>query len=126
MTKSRTTRAGSLSRARLLLVPLDILPLNNDTTFSNHKHKHLRVHMHKSGAGMHPGDDTRTHSDRGTRATAPQHRQARRRARDAVVEELELRQRVCEMFSGFEKRHHGDLCRAQKRVRQPRMQGAAG
>ena len=78
----------------------------------------------KAAPGMHPGNDTRTRSDRGARATAPQHRQARRRTRDAVVEELELRQRACEMFSGSEKRHHGDLCRAQKRVRQPRTCGA--
>ena len=41
-------------------------------------------------------------------------------------EELELRQRACEMFSGSEKRHHGDLCRAQKHVRQPRARRAAG
>ena len=34
MTKSLTTRVGSLSRARPLLTPFDILLLNNDNTLT--------------------------------------------------------------------------------------------
>ena len=127
MTKiTNYTRAGSLSGARLLLVPLDILPLNNDNTFNNHRHKYLRVHMHRSGARDAPG---RRHGHTPIAAHAPRRPSTGKRGGgpgDAIVEELELRQRACEMFSGSEKRHHGDLCRAQKRVRQPRMRGAAG
>ena len=72
MTKSFTTRVGSLSRARPLLTPFVILPLNNDNTFNNHEHKHLRVRMHKSGARDAP---RRRHADtlrsRHTRHGAP-------------------------------------------------------
>ena len=39
------------------------------------------------------------------------------RPADDILEELELRQRLCEVFSGSVKRDHSDLCRAQKRVR---------
>ena len=43
-----------------------------------------------------------------------------------LVEEIELRQSMFEVFSGSEKRDHGDLCRAQKRMKQPCEQGAPG
>ena len=39
---------------------------------------------------------------------------------------LTLRLRMFEMFSDSEKRDHGDLCRVQKQVRQPRARGAVG
>ena len=68
-------------------------------------------------------------SDRRIPSKRPKHLNTGKRGggpADAIVEELELRQRACEMFSGSEKRHHGDLCRAQKRVRQPRAWAAAG
>ena len=45
---------------------------------------------------------------------------------DDVVEELELRQGVLEVFRRSKKRDHGDLRAAQKRVRQPHALGAAG
>ena len=54
MTKSLTTRAWSLSRARLLLPPFRILLFNNDNTQNNHVHRHLQLHMRKSGAGSAP------------------------------------------------------------------------
>ena len=43
-----------------------------------------------------------------------------------VVEELELRQSICEVFSGSVKRDHSELCRAQKHVRHMRARGATG
>ena len=55
MTKSLTTRAWSLSLARLLLPQFGILLFNNDNTENNHVHQHLRVHMHKNDAGRVPG-----------------------------------------------------------------------
>ena len=47
-------------------------------------------------------------------------------AADNVVEELELRQSMCKVFSGSENRDHSELWRAQKRMRDSRMRGAAG
>ena len=68
MTKSLTTRVGSLSRARPLLTPFDILLLNNDNTLNNHVHAHFWLHMRKSGAGSTPGQrrahTTRSHGTR--------------------------------------------------------------
>ena len=78
MTKLRTTRVGSLSRAYPLLLPFLILPLNNDNTYNNRLHTYLRVHMRKNGAGgaleQRRADTTRSHSTRNdgqTRATRP-------------------------------------------------------
>ena len=48
------------------------------------------------------------------------------RPADDILEELEPRQRMFKVFSRSEKREHGDLRAAQKRVRQPRAWGAAG
>jgi hypothetical protein len=68
MTKSLTTRVGSLSRARPLLTPFDILLLNNDNTLNNHVHAHFRLHMRKNGASGAPGrrhaHTTRSHGTR--------------------------------------------------------------
>ena len=68
MTKSLTTRVGSLSRARPLLTPFDILLLNNDNTLNNHVHARFRLHMRKNGAGGAPGrrhaHTTRSHATR--------------------------------------------------------------
>ena len=73
--------------------------------------------MRKSGAGGVPGADT-------TGIRFALHKQRRPNAGEAthppayvIVEELELRQRVCEVFSGSEMRDHSELCRAQRRVR---------
>ena len=78
MTKSLTTRVGSLSLARPLLTPFDILLLNNDNTLNNHVHAHFWLHMRKSGAGGAPGQrharTTRSHGTRNdgrTRAKRP-------------------------------------------------------
>ena len=72
MTKLLTTRAWSLSRARLLLPPFRILLFNNDNTQNMHVHRHLQLHMRNSGAGRAHGQrhahTTRSH---GTRNGAP-------------------------------------------------------
>ena len=72
MTKSLTTRVGSLSRARPLLTPFDILLLNNDNTLNNHVHAHFRLHMRKSGAGGAPGQRHDARPDRTAQATTPE------------------------------------------------------
>ena len=65
MTKLRTTRVGSLSRAHPLSLPFNMLPMNTGNTLKTHVHIHLRLHMRKSGAGRAPGqpraDTTRLH-----------------------------------------------------------------
>ena len=80
----------------------------------------------KAVPGVHPGSDT-------THDPIARHKQRRpcadetaHPAADNVVEELEPRRTMVEVFSGSQKRHHGDLCRAQKHVRQPRARRAAG
>ena len=65
-------------------------------------------------------------SHRCQRAAAPSMRHPSEKSADGVVEELEPRRTMVEVFSGSQKRHHGDLCRAQKHVRQPRARRAAG
>ena len=72
--------------------------------------------------GGHTGNDTHTRPDR----TAHETGKAAHGPADDVVEELELRQGVLEVFRRSKKRDHGDLRAAQKRVRQPRALGAAG
>ena len=68
MTKSLSLPAGSLSRALLLLIPLDIVPLNNYNAYNNHVHECLRLHMRKNGAGGAPGRrHARTTRSHGTR-----------------------------------------------------------
>ena len=72
MTKLRTTRVGSLSRARPLFLSFNMLPMNTGNTSKTHVHTHLRLHMRKSGAGRAHGqrraNTTRSH---GTRNGAP-------------------------------------------------------
>jgi len=87
----------------------------------------LQLHMRKSGAGRAHGQTTRTHDPiaRHTKRR-PSTGKAAHGPADDVVEELELRQGVLEVFRRSKKRDHGDLRAAQKRVRQPRALGAAG
>ena len=58
-------------------------------------------------------------SHRCQRAAAPSMRHPSEKSADGVVEELEPRRTMVEVFSGCEKREHGDLRAAKKRVRQP-------
>ena len=78
MTKSLTTRAWSLSRARLLLPQFGILLFNNDNTQNNHV---LYIGIcsstcAKAVPGGHTGNDTHTRPDRTAHETAPQHGQS--------------------------------------------------
>ena len=65
-------------------------------------------------------------SHRCQRAAAPSMRKPAHQSADGVVEELEPRRTMVEVFSGSQKRQHGDLRAAQKRVRQRAQRGAVG
>ena len=70
----------------------------------------------KAVPGVHPGSDTThdpitRHKQRRPNAGETTHRPAY-----GVVEELQLRQSMCKVFSGSENSDHSALCRAQKRV----------
>ena len=80
----------------------------------------------KAVPGVHPGSDTThdpiaRHKQRRPNAGETTHRPAY-----GVVEELELRHRVCEVFFSSEKHDHSELRCIQKRVRQQRARGATG
>jgi triphosphoribosyl-dephospho-CoA synthetase len=57
---------------------------------------------------------------------APLHGQTGSCSAAGAIEDVKLRQRLFEVFSGSKKRAHSDLYRAQKHMRQPRAGGALG
>ena len=86
-------------------------------------------HMRKSGAARRAhGQRPRSTHDRIARHTKrrPSTGKAAHGPADDVVEELELRQGVLEVFRSSKKRDHGDLRAAQKRVRQRALLGSRG
>ena len=100
MTKSLILRAGSLSRALLLLIPF------YSTT---EQRQHLKQSCSQAFAAPHAQKRCRQCTRATTRTHAPIAAHAPRRPStgkragrpaDDIVEELELRQRLCEVFSG--------------------------
>ena len=77
MTKSLTTRAWSLSRARLLLPPFRILLFNKDNSLKTIMYIGIcSSTCAKAVPGGHTGNDTHTRPDRTAHETAPQHGQS--------------------------------------------------
>jgi hypothetical protein len=75
--------------------------------------------MRKSGARGAPGQRHDARPDRTAQATTPEAPNAgetTHRPAYGIVEELQLRQSMCKVFSGSENSDHSALCRAQKRV----------
>ena len=87
--------------------------------------KHRRPPLKTVPAGTR-GAYPPTRSDHRPRAMAPLHGQTGSCSAAGAIEDVKLRQRLFEVFSGSKKRAHSDLYRAQKHMRQPRAGGAAG
>ena len=126
MPKSLTVRAASLWRARPLLPPPPIPPFYNNNTKNNHVHVHLRVHLRKSDAGRVPGVTTCARGSIALRAAAPQHATTDPTARDLSYRRTRAAPEGTWRVRGVKDTRSQRLRQAQKRVRQPRTQGAAG
>ena len=123
---TRTVRAASLWRARPLLLPPSIPPFYNDNTKNNHVHVHLRVHLRKSDAGRVPGVTTCARGSIALRAAAPQHATTDPTARDLSYRRTRAAPEGTWRVRGVKDTRSQRLRQAQKRVRQPRTQVAAG